>query len=33
MKHEEMLKRKMKTFTFITKLGEGAFARVYEAVD
>jgi serine/threonine protein kinase len=33
LKHENMLNRKMKTFTFINILGEGAFAKVYEGVD
>jgi serine/threonine protein kinase len=33
LKHENMLNQKMKSFTFINTLGEGAFAKVYEAVD
>lgn len=28
-----MLNLKVKTFTFVNILGEGAFARVYEGVD
>ncbi len=33
LKQEDMLNRKMKTFTFLKLLGEGAFAKVYEGVD
>lgn len=32
-KQENMLNRSMKGFTFIRILGEGAFAKVYEAFD
>ena len=33
LQHENMLNLKVKTFTFVNILGEGAFARVYEGVD
>jgi hypothetical protein len=32
-KHENVLHQKIKTFSFINVLGEGAFAKVYEAID
>ena len=33
MKHENMLNQKIKDYSFINVLGEGAFAKVYEAIN
>jgi serine/threonine protein kinase len=33
MKHEQVMGQRLKTFTFMRKLGEGAWAIVYEAFD
>ena len=33
LKHENMLNKSMNNFTFLRILGEGAFAKVYEAIN
>jgi len=33
MKHEKLEGAKLKTFNFLKTLGEGAWAKVYEAID